>query len=234
MNQTAFVCDISSYGTLRIAGEDALQFVRTMCTGPIDEELALLAPTQGLLLTSEGEIIDVVTVLRTGDAEFLMLTFPQNTDEVFEWLQAHAEIADDNGPVFANLTVEDHSELMAVLLLFGQGVEKAYKELIAACEGQVAVVACDVADGRFYGVPEKPAHILFAPINAASAIGDFLLDYMNIEVITEEELIEKCIEKGTYLPQLYEAEYVKADDVSLWDFIRDGNDFVGARSLKLR
>ena len=228
------MCDISSYGTLRIAGADALRFVRTMCTGPIDETLDVLVPVQGLLLTSEGEVIDVVTVLRTGDAEFMMLTFPQNTDEVVEWLQAHAEISDDNGPVFAHVSVEDHSDLLAVLLLCGQGVERPYKELVSACEGQIAIMPCDVSSNVSYGIPEKPAHILFAPINAASAIGDFLLDYPNIEVISEEELTEKCIEQGAYLPQLYEAEYVKVTDVSLGDFIRDGNDFVGARNIELR
>ena len=73
-----YACDISESGLLRIAGADALGFITTMCSCPSSPLGQLFKVSQGLLLTSQGEVIDVAQVVCTGSDEYLVLLSPEN------------------------------------------------------------------------------------------------------------------------------------------------------------
>lgn len=227
---TAHACDLSDYGTLRVAGAGATLFVRTMFSGPLEPLQTLFGLSQGLLLNAQGEVIDVVGALRTGDDEYLLLTSPGNTEEGLEWLQAHVELADDNGPVFEGTVVEDQSEHLAVLALYGSAAPAVYHALEEACAGQLVFMGAELAAGA-YGVPGDPAFLLFAPVNLAAQVGDFLQGCLTLEVVDFGEFRSQALEAGRCNLLLDAAEYHTPAQLGLEHLLRSERDFVGARAL---
>ena len=227
----AYMSDITERGALRIAGADAVRFLSVMYAGEISPLSPVGGLSQGAFLDSEGQVIDVATVLRTGDAEFLVTGSADNRDELVAWLSAHAALSDDAGRVFPDVEVQDASSLLGILLMAGEGARKAHDELMAACRrGQLFVIDHEFDEPAF-DMPCTPSWILFAPRSAAAAIGDFLADYHEFYVLDADELSEMLEEHGTGLPQVHQASYAKGSDEAFAPYIRDGADFVGARAL---
>lgn len=226
----AFLADISAAGALRVAGADALRFMGVMFAGGMEPLAQMGGLAQGAFLNAAGEVIDIAYVMRTGTDEFLVTCCNGNRDELCEWLQAHAALADDAGPVFGQLEVTDESAHLGMLMMAGAGALKPHEELLAACEGRIVVLDHSLRAGS-YGVFEAPAWLVVVPVNAAAAIGDFLHAYPQFYVLGDEERVEMCEEAGTWVPGLAGAEYLSAADPVFAPWLREGDDFVGARAL---
>lgn len=227
---TAYACDISDYGTLRIAGEDAPLFVQTMFSGALEPLDTLFGVSQGLLLSAQGEVIDVVSVVRTGDAEYLVLASPANTAEALEWLQAHAELERDGKRAFAGTVVEDQSDHMAVLVVYGAGAAAVLGSLKEACDGQMLFIDCALPPGA-YGVAVDPAFLLFAPLAVAAQVGEFLQGCLTLEAVDFDAFLMQTCAAGRYNLQLDAAEYRTPAQLGLEHLLRSEHDFVGARAL---
>lgn len=230
MDGEAYLCDITRQGALRIAGADAQRFMSVMYAGSMEACAHLGEMSQGAFLTSEAEVIDIVSVLRTGDDEFLVTGSADNRAELLEWLNAHAELSDDAGRVFPALSVEDQSAHLGILLMAGQGARRAHEDLLQACAGQLFFLEHEFDDAA-YGIFRVPSWVLFVPVNLAPEIGDFLQQYPEFYVLDEEELVELQQEQDAYISGIHEASYANANDEVFAPFIRDGDDFVGARAL---
>lgn len=226
----SYVCDLSGCGVLRIAGASAARFVSTMFSGALEPLGSLGGFSQGLLLTGQGEAIDLVDVMRTGDDEYLMMTSADNRQEAFEWLSAHAELADDDGPVFGAVSLEDDSEKMAVLLMYGSTVSSNLEQLEKAAGGALPALV-HAFDSACYGVPEAPAYLLFAPRAFAAQMGEFLLQDLELNVEYPEELERRLEEAGQYCTALHEAAYANPLECGLEEYLRPEGGFVGANAL---
>lgn len=223
-------CDLSEYGTLRIAGASASLFVQTMFTGSLEPLGTLFGYSCGLLVNGQGEVIDTVGVMRTGDDEYLMLTTPGNSEECLEWLQAHLEIEDSGERVFADTVVEDQSSLIAVLALYGAGAPAVFASLQKACGDQVLFMAAQPDEGA-YGIPMDPSYLLFVPINLASQIGDFLQSCLNLEVVDYEAFVAAAAQANRYNLMLQAPEYHTPAQLGVEHLLRPEHDFVGAKAL---
>ena len=63
-----YAVDLRMAGTIRVVGADAPRFVRTMYSGSMEAFDQLFGLSQGMILSSEGEVIDMVCrVCRTGE-----------------------------------------------------------------------------------------------------------------------------------------------------------------------
>lgn len=224
------LADITEHGALRVAGAGAAAFVSVMFAGdvtPLDEVMGL---SQGVFLNGEGQVIDLANVLRTGEGEFLVSGSAANRAELFEWLSAYAAIEDDEGRVFEGVEVEDVSDLLGVLVMAGEGCVEAHDELVAACEGAVTLL-----DYRFdepaYGIPAVPAFLMFAPLSAAPAIGEFLQGYPQLYPVGSEEFARICTDAGHWIPELEEGAYLEVRDDRMRPWAREGGRFVGAGHL---
>ena len=226
----AFLSDITDQGALRIAGADASRFLSTMFAGDMGACSQLGELVQGAFLNGEAEIIDIASVLRTGDDEFLVTGSSDNRLELFEWLAAHAALSDDAGKVFPDLAVEDESEHLGILLMAGDGARRAHDDLLEACAGRVPLIQYEFTHPA-YGIFCVPSWLVIAPVNSAAQIGDFLHGYSEFYVLGEEELTEMLEEAGAYFSCIHEAAYADAHDEMFDPFIREGADFVGARAL---
>ena len=107
----AAICDASHNGRLKATGADALDLLNRLSTNKVID----LQPGQGaptILTTDRGRILDLVTVLNTGD-HVLLLTSPGAQQPVMEWL--------DKYTILEDLTVEDISGSTAMLGVWGPG-----------------------------------------------------------------------------------------------------------------
>ena len=225
-----YACDISDMGVLRLYGSDCEAFLKTMFSGAMGCLEELFGVSQGLILNGQGQVIDLVSALRTGDSEFLLLCTASNSDEVFEWLSAHAELADDNGPVFGDTHLENDSEKMAIMALYGSGLEGVLQALERACGQQQLYLKCDFAK-KAYGIPFAPGCFLFVPMQLAESIGDVLQGILTLEVLNYDEYRRQLLDNGCLCEALEEGEYSTPQELGLMDYLRDGADFVGARAV---
>ena len=230
MDMKAFAYDASGCGVLRVAGGDARGFLRTMYSGNLDACNDVGSATQGLFLNGQGEVVELATVLQTGDAEFLVLSGPDNAGELSEWLQAHAELSDDAGPVFPDLSVEDHADELGVLVLFGPGAPGLDAKLAHAAAGHLFYLGHRF-DERSWGLPEPPSFVYVAPLASAPEVGEFLGAGGDLEALTAEEYAACLDTAGTRCAALSGAAYVKPAEAGLEALLRPGCDFVGARAL---
>ena len=229
---TVYAADISHAGMIRIYGADAPRFVRTMYSGSMENFDTLYGVSQGMILSSEGEVMDMVGVIRTGSDECLAITSTDNVAEILMWLKAHAELEDDNGPIFADVTIEDQSLKLAMMLIYGCKSDALFAELKQACEGKIYMI-----DVRFpettYAVPQGPGHLFVVAGNMAHHIGEFLNSCQEVEALTPDEYSAQLAATGMICEQIGDADYHKPDELGLMPFLRDVHDFVGARALGL-
>lgn len=231
LDKVAYLCDLSESGVIRCAGTSARFFLQTMYAGAMDKLREPLDCSQGPLLNAEAQVVDIVDVIFTGGNEFLLRTSEENNEEVFEWLSAHAQIEDDKGRVFEDLTLEEQNSHIATLLMFGPGAPEVYSKLLMACSDKVPVIPVALQEGA-YGVPKGKGFLIFAPLNAASEIGNFLTEMLQVEVLDYEEYIEMCVRNDVRDKNLYGAEYVTATQCgAAQKLMRTPHDFVGGSHL---
>ncbi|MGN0039065.1 MAG: hypothetical protein ACI36Y_08045 [Coriobacteriales bacterium] len=230
---TVYAIDLSMAGTIRIVGADAPRFVRTMYSGSMEAFDQLFGLSQGMILNSEGEVIDMVGVVRTGNDECLVITSTDNVGEVLMWLQAHAELEDDKGRIFPQVAVEDQSMKLAMMMLYGPGSTALFEELKAACEeSRIFMIPCNLAPGA-YAVPSGPGHFFVVAPNMAPQVGRFLNEHLNVEVLKLDEYTQQLMEAGRIAPALGDPGYHSPAELGLEPYLRDVRDFVGARALGL-
>ena len=229
-NAVTRLCDLSDCTVMRVSGTDAARFLEIMTTTDFRSLADVGDFAQGLVLTAEAQVIDLVNLLRTGDDEYLVCCDPRNGAEVYDWLSAYCDISDEQGRVFPELSLSDESAHVALLACYGSGSAEMLDNLQAACEGKVSLITKRL-DAPAYGFPDLPCALLVAPINAASAIGDFLLEDPEVFVETIEEYRDALVVAGKMVPELYEGAYASPKKLGLMDYVRTTGGFVGSRQL---
>jgi folate-binding protein YgfZ len=108
------LADRSSYGRLRISGNDALDLLNRLSSNKvIDMPNGEGAST--VLTTNKGRIIDLLLVINMGE-DLLVITSPQTPAKVIEWLDLYTFTED--------ITVEDVTEETALISLIGPKADK--------------------------------------------------------------------------------------------------------------
>ena len=103
------VHDASYLGRLKVTGADALDLLNRLSTNKVvDLEPGQGAPT--ILTTDRGRILDVISVINTGDYS-LLITSPGTQTTVISWL--------DKYTIMEDLTVEDLTATTTMLAVCG-------------------------------------------------------------------------------------------------------------------
>ncbi len=113
--ERAAVFDVSDFGRLRVAGDDAIDLLDRLSTN----DLRLLTPGGGMgsvLTTNKGRIIDLLRLLKRED-DLLALTSPGTQARVAEWIDFYTFGED--------VSVEDIGASTTHLLIVGRGAADA-------------------------------------------------------------------------------------------------------------
>ncbi|HBT95055.1 MAG TPA: hypothetical protein DEB24_02630 [Coriobacteriia bacterium] len=245
MSNTIRFCDMSAVGKLRLSGASSHDFIRTMCTADMEPLKELGGVVASLILTAEAEVIDVVLVIRTGDNEYMITTSEENSDEVFSWLAAHAEIKDEQGLIFEGLEVADESQTLADIVLFGPGSKAVLDELSAGtledapATGKLSMVQLDTVPVMLLQTPVLPgcngeAYELFCSQTGANGIVYALMSFPEIDPMEMDEYAELRKAAGTWFAAAEDAAYTYPDEAGLMRLVRSERDFVGAKALAAR
>ena len=241
-NSKLCFCDVSGIGKLRISGDAAQDFIRIMFTAAADAFDDLGAARACLLLTGESEVIDLVLVIRTGDAEYMVTTSAETVEEVSAWLVAHACIRDDDGEVFAGLRISNETDKLACVVLFGEGSWAVLDELAAGGlgsfprTGRLTMAQLDTVPALILESPVLPGEcyeLMFPPANLPGIV-NALLSFPQAEPITAEEYQALRSEQGRRFEQSDNAAYCYPDEAGLMSLVRPELDFVGGSALRQR
>lgn len=226
-----FAYSLQECGTFLCAGADAKLFIKTMFTGDFQNCDVLFGSSCGLLLSSEAQVIDLIHVINTGNNEYLILTSEQNTEEDFEWLEAHANLAQDKKEIFENLIFENQTGKLASLLLFGKAAEKVYKNLVDICEGKIAFIASELGENS-YLAPAGQAYLLFVPLAIAAEVGEILNEFSGLEMLEPDEYKAMLEASNECYLKLEDGKYYMPAELGLQSLLRNEKDFVGAKFLE--
>jgi 4-methylaminobutanoate oxidase (formaldehyde-forming) len=113
------VFDVSSFGKLRVSGAGALATLQRACANDVDVGVGRVVYTA--MLSARGTFASDLTVLRTGEREFLVITGTAQRVADRAWLERHA------GQGEADARIADVSDDFAVLAVMGPGA----RELLA-------------------------------------------------------------------------------------------------------
>jgi hypothetical protein len=125
-----FYTDISSIGKIRVSGKSAQQFIATMTTVDTSMLAAIGAIEAALVLNGDADIIAVLLVARSGTTEYMLTCDADVAGETFAWLEAHAELCDDEGKVFADLQIRNATDDLAAFALYGRSATAIVAELV--------------------------------------------------------------------------------------------------------
>jgi glycine cleavage system aminomethyltransferase T len=231
--------DISALGKLRVSGEAAPRFITTMFTAdtsPLDE---IGGVTASLLLNGEGGVIDLVSLIRTGDVEYMVVTDGPCRQEAYDWLSAHSELTDDAGAVFPGLAVTDESPQLACIALFGEGARAVLTELAGAeltafpHTGALTMAQLDTVAALILSSPALPgeSYEVFCPPAAAEGLIYAFMSFPEIAPATFDEYAGQRVQAGTWFTAADSAEYVFPDEAGLGHLLRPSADFVGAQAV---
>lgn len=106
--------DVSHMGEIFIKGPDALKFVDYMLTSKITQEDYRM--NYGLLLNSNGGVIDDVMLYRFSKQEIMLVVNAANKDKDYNWLKQNQE--------GYNIEIIDESDNMGLLALQGPEAHK--------------------------------------------------------------------------------------------------------------
>ena len=112
--------DSSYTGRIRAAGADALDLLNRLSTNEVES----LRPGQGaptVLTSDRGRILDLLTILNLGD-HLLLLTSPQATEKVIDWLDKYTIIED--------VALEDVTGDTAMVSLIGKDAKTVLGGLV--------------------------------------------------------------------------------------------------------
>jgi glycine cleavage system aminomethyltransferase T len=234
--------DISALGKLRISGEAAARFISTLFTADMTSLDAMGGATASLLLNGEGEIIDLVLLIRTGDREYMVSTNEACRQEVYEWLTAHSTLSDEAGALFEDLAITDESSQLACVALFGEGSQAVLEELAGAellafpHSGALTMAQLDTVAALILASPVLPGenYELFCQPAAAEGLQYAFMSFPEVQPASFAEYVEQRIQAQTWFAAADSAEYTFPAEAGLEHLLRLSNDFVGAQALRHR
>ena len=231
--------ELSFQGSIHVVGNDAARFLQALTSADVEGLGHPGAGVYGLVLTSESEIIDLVRIVRTGDAEFLLVTDAPVTGEVLEWLERFAALEDAEGKLFPGVSIEDQTGRLAVLGLMGAGGADILCEL--AGEGASRLQSA-LSTGIYLGhdIGGLPMMIvadhevestlsIYASRAVATALWRTLMGFLEVQAVGFDQYVSIRRAHGLWLDGVEEGRYRTPDEAGLTHLLRPGGAYVGAK-----
>ena len=233
----ALLCDLTGHGSLLMSGPSSPQFVAAAFAGRL---LAIGEVSLEAVLTGDGALVSVALLARTGDAEYACWDLTGTGDALHAWLSFLSNVEQGGSRVFPELSIEDASEALVPLLLWGNYASTVLSDYTAnqaiPAAGTIASLNLD-AIGCLVAAPRlgaEPAFLVLVPPRYARVLWRSFLSFPAVMPVGKLDLVSYV---ASLYPQLGDlsvsGQRVVVSGAALAEagLIREERNFVGARGL---
>ncbi|MDI9590418.1 MAG: hypothetical protein QM302_05205 [Acidobacteriota bacterium] len=238
-DQGCALSDLSGMTATLVSGKGVVAFAATVCA---HHELGVGECRFGAVLAGDGTTVSVPLLARTGDEEYLVLDPTGRGPSLPPWLCFLAGIEQGGLRPFAGVEVEDVSDALVPLLVWGRQANAILGDYVASADelpaaGHVANVSLDRIACLLVAPPGTghPCHLALVPPAAARVLWRSLLSFPVMDPVGTCALAGRACATFPWVASLRAGEHLRhaADDLLLWELVRPQGGYVGARALGL-
>ncbi len=231
------LADLQGMGALLVSGNGAQPLVTSACA---NEQLAVGECRFGAVVTGDGSLASVPLVARTGDNEYLLWDPTERGMMLEPWLGFLADIEQDGFKPFDGAVIEDVSDSLVPLLLWGPDASSVIGDYVAGKSalpqpGQVRSVnldriACLVANIAHMG---SDCYLVMVPPKAARVLWRSFLSFTQVVPVGHRALLRKAQTRLPWFDRLLDGDRleISARQLVRWGLARTDGGYVGARAL---
>lgn len=232
--------DLSFQGMLRVSGPDSGFFLHTVLTCDVGS-LTHGHSSHALMLDGEGNVIDELLVICSGDDEYMLIVDAPVIDETFDWLKTIAAAVSARDGLFSEVQIGNESGALAMLAIMGPDRLSMLNEL--RTEPNAPDLSIQLGSGTCFtrsigGIPmmliaDEPAEtiLVLCSREGAAALWQALLSFPELQAIGLRPYEQVMRDMGLWLDGLEEGRLLSVSESGLAHLLRETHDFVGASAL---
>lgn len=231
------LADLQGMGALLVSGNGAQPLVASACA---NEPLAVGECRFGAVVTGDGSLAGVPLVARTGDSEYLLWDPTERGMMLEPWLGFLAGIEQDGFKPFDGVAIEDVSDSLVPLLLWGPDANTVIGDYVPSKSalpqpGQVRSVnldrmACLMANIAHMG---SDCYLVMVPPKAARVLWRSFLSFTQVVPVGHRALLREAQSRLPWFDRLLGGDRleISARQLVSWGIARRDGGYVGARAL---
>lgn len=239
--ENPLLMDLSFQSLIRVSGKDSGYFLHTVLTADINS-LSQGNNCHSLMLDGEGNVIDQVLVVCSGDDEYMLLVDEPVASEVLSWLQDIASAVSAKNGLFAAVKIEDAGDELAAISIIGPDRFEMLNEL--RTQENAPDMRIQLGSGTCFTTAIGNIAMLMVSDEAASAIDIFtspvganalwqaLLSFPDLQAIGFNAYKQVMGDFGLWLDGIEDGRYLSVSESGLAHMVRQQRDFVGANAIK--
>lgn len=230
------VADSTANLVLRISGASATSFISTMTTAP---SLMVGQCATSLVLSGEGDVIDVMHIARTGAFEYMTISSTDFAEEVLDWLNEAAALERSQIRAFPNLEIEDETGKLVLLQFEGNNVAHVLADYMAK---DIELPACGtISSVMFDKIPtlmmrpsesfSQDRYFVFIPVQLSAVLWRSLMSFDDLVAVGALAVRHADYKKCDGLKKHFAGIQAKPSVFGFENFIYRTEGFLGARAL---
>lgn len=232
------LCDLSGMTNVLVSGEGADAFVSAACA---NEALRVGECSFGAVVTGDGTLASIPLVARTGDTEYVVCDVSERGMGLHPWLSFLVGIEQKGFRPFGTVTVEDASDALVPLLLWGPQATSVLTDYVLSADelpqpGRIASVHLDRIATIVAHVPDvdEPCYLLLVPPTAARVLWRSLLSFLSVSPVGASSLAGQARSAFPWMAATLAPEQLDFTLRQLldWELVRPDGGYVGARALR--
>ncbi len=232
------LCDLSGMTGILVSGQGSDAFVAAACA---NSTLAVGECAFGAVVTGDGSIASIPLVARTGDAEYLIWDASERGLMLHPWLHFLSDIEQDGYRPFGGVTVEDASDALVPLLLWGPQSSVVLADYVPSIDalptpGHVTSIKLDRIT-CLVACPSKTierCYLVLVPPAAARALWRSFLSFSAVDPVGTVSLSAHASSQLPWMEAVLGQERLELTLKQLleWEIARTEGGFVGERALQ--
>ena len=232
------LADLTGMTSILVSGEGADTYISASCA---HDPLAVGECSFGAVVTGDGSIASVPFLARTGDAEYLVFDPSERGLMLQPWLSFLVDIEQDGFKPFGGVTVEDATDALIPLLLWGPQAQAILADYVPSVDvlpapGHIANVRLDRIECLVANLPgmEQTSYLVMVPPAAARALWRSLLSFGAVSPVGIQQLGHMARATFPWMEAVLSEGRLEATLSQLidWELARAEGGFVGARALQ--
>lgn len=231
------LCDLSGMTGILVSGPGADSFVAASCA---NDALAVGECAFGAVVTGDGSIASVPLVARTGDQEYLIWDASERGLMLQPWLGFLRDIEQDGFRPFGEVEVEDVSDALVPLLLWGPDARAVLADYVSdvsvlPAPGCIRNVRLDRIE-CLVAAPSNPRYhcmLVLAPPAAARALWRSFLSFTQVNPVGTFSLAAHATQELPWMEAVLASDRLELalDQLLDWGLARTEGGYVGHRAL---